>query len=162
MDPTTWELSILIALLSFLASLLAALYARWVWGEARKTNILALHNHRLEVYRAFQNLRQSLQTQGLGVTEKVVAQFYQASRESKFYFSDENTSELVAKYFDISFQIATEKRKLDRENLDQSTIEDIHTRQDELSKLEQSLFKNTERQLEKELLQAVRRGWLDA
>ena len=96
------------------------------------------------------------------MTEKVVAQFYQASRESKFYFSDENTSELVAKYFDISFQIATEKRKLDRENLDQSTIEDIHTRQDELSKLEQSLFKDTERQLEKELLQAVRRGWLDA
>ena len=154
--------STLIALLPFLAAILAALYARWVWGEARKTNILALHKRRLEVYRAFQKLRQSLQEQGMGLTKQAAAEFYPPAKESKFYFSEERTSDLLAQYCVICLSIADEKRKLERQNLDQMTIERIHARQDELSKLEQSLFSSAEQQIEKELLQAVRRRWFDA
>ena len=156
------DTSSLIAALSFLAALLAALYARWVWSEARRTNLLALHTNRVEVFRAFHRLRQSVQARGVEIEHELVGQFYQFSRESKFYFSEAKTSELLAKYFVACFELAEMSRKLKRSGLAETEREHLHLQQDAMSELEQSLFSETEKQLERELCHAVRRGWLGA
>ena len=162
MNPFSWDPLTWIAMLSLAVAVIAALYAKWVWTEARKTNLLALHVHRLEVFRDFQRLRQSVQEKGMGTTAQAVKEFYQPSRESKFYFSSKKTSELLVQYFNICFSIAEQTRKLDRENLDEQTRLEIESRQDELSKQEQFIYLSAEKLLEKELTQAVRRRWFDA
>ena len=154
--------SSLIATLSFLAALLAALYSRWVWSEARRTNLLALHTNRIAVFRAFHRLRQSVQARGVGIEHDLVDPFYQFARESKFYFSETKTSELLAKYCVACFELAEVSRKLERSGLAEAEREHLHDRQDAMSDLEQSLFSETEKQLESELCHAVRRGWFGA
>ena len=79
-----------IALLAATIGLLAALYARWVWSEARKTNLLALHANRLEVFRAFNSLRQAVQERGASVEEQRVAMFHNPCQEAKFYSASED------------------------------------------------------------------------
>lgn len=155
--PADW-----IAALSFLAALLSALYARWVWGEARRTNLLALHTNRIEVFRAFHKLRQSVQEQSVSVEVQHVAQFFHPSRESKFYFSEAKTSQLLARYFDTCFALAEQSQKLARPHLTEAERKSIYDQQDILSEHEQSLFSETEKQLEKELCHAVKRRWFHA
>ena len=67
----TFTISNLTALLGVAIALLAALHARVGRGrEAQKTNLLALHANRLEVFRAFNSLRQAVQEQGARVEEQ--------------------------------------------------------------------------------------------
>lgn len=155
--PADW-----IAALSFLVALLSALYARWVWGEARRTNLLALHTNRIEVFRAFHKLRQSVQEQGVSVEVQRVAQFFHPSRESKFYFSEAKTFQLLVRYFDTCFALTEQSQKLARPHLTEAERKSLSDLQDILSEREQSLFSETEKQLEKELCRAVKRRWFHA
>ncbi len=159
MDMAVW-----IAALSFLAAALAALYARWVWSEARRTNLLALHTNRIEVFRAFNELRQAMQERGMGVERERVLPFLHPSRESRFYFSEQKTSQLLVAYFDTCFALAEASTRLnrDRAHLTEAEIKTRHTEQDKLSEQELSLFKAAEKQLEKELYMSVRRRWFCA
>ena len=156
------DISAWIAALSFLAALLAALYARWVWGEARRTNQLALHANRLEVYRAFHRLRQAIQENALGVPAQRVGEFLQLTRESKFYFSDPKTSELIEEYFKMCFDLTQQFRKINRDNLTESERKVIEEVQDRLLTREETIFAEADVQIEKELLRGVRRRWFDA
>src|SRR6266404_9192847 len=145
------DTSSLIAALPIPVALLSALYSRWVWGEARRTNLLALHANRIEVFRAFNSLRQSVQEQGFGIEQERVALFFHPSRESKFYFSEAKTSQLLGQYFDICFALAQQAGKLDRPHLTEPERKLLREEQDGLSTREQSLSGEIEKQLEKEL-----------
>jgi hypothetical protein len=154
MDTSSW-----VAAASLLAALLSALYARWMWGEARRTNFLALHTNRIDVFRAFNSLRQAVQEQGNRVELQRVSAFFHASQESKFYFSEPKTSQLLGQYFDTCFALTEQARKLARPHLTEAERNSIEEQQDILSAQEQALFAETEKQLEKELCGAVRRKW---
>jgi hypothetical protein len=134
---------------------LSALYARWAWGEARRANLLTLHVHRLDVFRAFNSLRQSVQEQPLNIQPERVATFYNPSQEAKFYFSEAKTSQLLSKYFDTCWELA----KVARKPGSPRRTEGEQKKQDELLKSEDSLYKETAKQLEKELRCAVTRQW---
>ena len=156
MDMAVW-----IAALSFLVAALSALYARRVWSEARRTNLLALHTNRIEVFRAFNNLRHAIQELGMSIERERVLPFLHPSRESRFYFSEQKTSQLLIEYFDTCFALADVSTKLnrDRAHLTEAEIKTRYTEQDKLSEQEQSLFKAAEKQLEKELYMSVTRRW---
>ena len=151
----TFTISNLIALLVVAIALLAALHARWTWAEARKTNLLALHANRLEVFRAFNSLRQAVQEQGAGVEEQRVAMFHNPCEEAKFYFSEAKTSQLLSQYFDTCWALARIARKPNAPPLTEAEQRE----QDRLLAQEESLHTATKMQLETELCRAVRRPW---
>ena len=158
MDSNT---STLFVVGSFLVAILAALYARWVWGEAHRTNLLALHTHRMEVFRAFHRLRQSVQAEGIGVTKQMVGEFLGPARESRFYISEAKTSVLLNEYYEICFSFTEQSRKLGRSDLSDVIRKGLQDEQDRLSEKEQEVSSAAEAQVEKELLQGVRRRWFD-
>jgi hypothetical protein len=145
----------LIALLGAAIGLLAAVYAGYVWREAQRTNLLALHVNRLDVFRAFNSLRQAVQEQGANIEEQRVAMFFNPSQEAKFYFSKERTCQLLAQYFDTCWALARLARKPDVPPL----TEAVRKEQDRLLAQEESLHTATKTQLERELCRAVRRRW---
>ena len=145
--------------IAFLVALLSALYARWVWAEARTTNLLSLHANRMKFFRAFLRLRQLVQMQGLGIKINDVKRFYYLAVESKFYFSEDKSSKLLGQYFEVCFSLAEESYKSSRGELTDSQRDEIERRQDELSDQEQSLFSETQQRLEKELCLVSRRKW---
>jgi len=148
----------LIVILSFLGAVLAALYARWAWYEAKRTNELSVHSNRMEIYRALHNLRFSVQTHGAGIEAHHVAPFFHPSREARFYFSNTETSQKLAEYFDTCFDRIQCTRKLSRSNLSDADIQKLHDEQDFLVEREQTLFREAEKQVEKELYGAVKPG----
>jgi hypothetical protein len=149
-----------IAVIAVLVALLTALYTRWVWNEARTTNLLALHVNRLEVYRAFNSLRQAVQERGVNIAPQHVALFYNPSQEAKFYFSEPRTSKLLRDYFDTCWKLTEQARKLDRTPLPEAERAHLHEEQDRLSRLEESQYAETKDQIEKELCHAVtRKSW---
>lgn len=149
-------MSDVIAFLCFLCAGLAALYARWAWGEARRANELSVHSNRMNIYRALHNLRFSVQAYGVTIELKHVSAFYHPAREARFYFSKAETSQKLSEYFDVCFDLAECTRKLRRPNLLDIDIKRIHDKQDELSDLEQSLFREAEKNVEEELYGAVK------
>lgn len=149
-------MSDVIAFLSFLGALLAALYARWAWGEARRANELSVHSNRMDIYRALHNLRFAVQAKGVSIESKHVFPFYHPSREARFYFSKAETSQKLSEYFDVCFELAECTRKLSQPNLPDTDIEKIRNKQDELSDQEQSLFRENEKNVEDELYGAVK------
>ena len=154
MDTSSW-----LAALSGFTALLSALYARWTWGEARKANLLALHSNRIEVFRAFNSLRQAVQEQGLSIERQHVLRFLHPSHESKFYFAEAKTSELLVQYFDTCFALTEQANKFSRSFQVDADRQLLESEQDKLSEQEQSLFNEAKQQLEKELYHAVRRKW---
>ena len=147
----------LLALLSFLGAVLAALYARWTWYEAHKANDLAVHSNRVEIYRALNDLRYAVQSKGVGVKTSDVVPFFRPSKEARFYFSNQETSKKLTEYFDTCFALAECSRKLERPNISQDQRAEIQREQDKFSGLEESLFPEVVRLVEEELSNAVKR-----
>lgn len=157
MDIPLW-----ISILSLLIAFLAALYSRWVWSEAKRTNLLALHANRMDVFRGFNALRQAVLQQGTSIEKKHVAPFYHHSREARFYFSKPETAELLREYYDVCFYLADASIKLDRHSISDAERVERQAKQDKLVDDEQKIFLMAEKAIENELLQPVRRKWLSA
>ena len=58
------QITDLVATAAFLTSILAALYARSAWVEARRANNISFHNNRIEIFRALCTLRNAVQVKG--------------------------------------------------------------------------------------------------
>lgn len=151
-------MSDLIAFLSLLVAVLAALYARWAWGEARRANEISVHSNRMKIYCALHNLRFAVQTKGIRIEAQHVAPFYHPSREARFYFSNADTSQKLVEYFDVCFGLTECTRKLSRPNLSDADIKKLQDEQDALSDQEQTLFRAAEKNVEEELYGTVRRS----
>ena len=150
------DLALGLTLISLLVAALAALYARWVWAEARRTNQLGLHAHRLEVFRSLRQLRQSIQEQGLHVAKNDVRAFLDSAYEARFFFSEARTAQLLHEYHKICFALTEQHRKLSRENLSNVERQSLQDEQDRLSSREEEVYSAAESQVEGELMKAVR------
>jgi hypothetical protein len=148
----------LIEFILVFVAILAALYARWAWSEARRANEIAVHSNRMDIYRALHNLRFLVQSKGIMIEAQHVAPFFHPSREARFYFSNTDTSQNLVEYFDVCFGLAECTRKLSRSNLSETDIKKLRDEQDALAEREETLFREAEKRVEEELYGAVRRG----
>ena len=149
------DLTLGVTLISTLIAALAALYARWVWSEARRTNQLGLHARRIEVLRSLRQLRQSVQVQGLHVTKTDVRIFLDSAYEAKFFFSEPRTVQLLDEYYKICFSLTEQRRMLSRETLTDDKRQALEAEQDRLSCCEEAVYPAAESQVEGEIMQAV-------
>lgn len=140
----------LIALGSFLAACLAALYARWVWREARKTNDIALHERKLQVYKAFEALRFAMFAKADSIGHADTAGFYSHSRDSEFYFTPE-VYEKLRQYFDTCFQLAELNRKKATRKSMGHELADLYKEQDRLLSQEADLSKEIDAELRSDI-----------
>ena len=141
MDISTW-----VAALSFLAALLAAIYARWASFEAKRSNDLAFHTNKIEIYKDFFELKHAILQRDENINYKDTAKFYFSYLYSEFFFSP-GTHCKIKEYFDICFKIAGKPIELSELN--------------ELKKKESELVKEVEQLIKAELKVAVkRRSWL--
>lgn len=81
------ELSDTISIASFLAAILAALYARWSANAARHQNDIALHGERLRVYRGVLAYVGKIAGQGPSIKENDVWAFDEWVQLSEFYYN---------------------------------------------------------------------------
>jgi len=89
------ETNTLIALGSFLAALLAALYARWAATAARRQNEIAIHNEKLKIYKAFLDFRSKLTARGDDVPERdLYLELFPHVQLAQFYYTDAASAEL--------------------------------------------------------------------
>lgn len=141
MDLSAW-----LAVLSFLAALLAALYARWASFEARRSNEQAFHTNRIEIYKEFLALKYAILQRGDAVDHEDTRKFFYPHLYSEFFFSSA-THEKIKRYFDVCFQMAD--KSLENDDLAK------------LKKEERDLVGDVETLIKKELKVAVgRRNWL--
>ena len=90
MDMSNW-----IALLSFLAALLAALYARWAATAARRQNEIAIHNEKLKIFKAVLDFRSKLTAYGTDVPERdLYLELFPHVQLAEFYYDDVTTATL--------------------------------------------------------------------
>lgn len=144
------NISDLIALGSFLVALLAAVYARWAWREARRANDIAAHAKRMEIYKAFDALRFAMVQKADSISHEDVGRFYFPSRDSEFYFSPD-VHDKVRKYFEICFGLAEWNSKKTRRNPTGDELHQLHKGQDRLLSEEAALSKEIDAVLRGEL-----------
>lgn len=141
MDTSTW-----IASLSFLVALLAAIYARWASFEAKRSNDLAFHTNKIEIYKEFLALKYAILQREENISYEDTKKFYFSHLYSEFFFS-EQTHNKIKQYFDTCFDIAGKPINA--------------SRLDELKKKEKELVAEVEQMIKSELKIAVkRRNWL--
>ena len=111
MDTSTW-----IATLSFLVALLAAIYARWASFEAKRSNDLAFHTNKIEIYKEFLVLKYAILQREENISYEDTKKFYFSHLYSEFFFS-EQTHNKIKQYFDTCFDIAG--KPIDASRLDE-------------------------------------------
>jgi hypothetical protein len=79
MDTSTW-----IATLSFLVALLAAIYARWASFEAKRSNDLAFHTNKIEIYKEFLVLKYAILQREENISYEDTKKFYFSHLYSEF------------------------------------------------------------------------------
>jgi len=99
------ELTDIIALVAALVAGLSALYARWAWAEAKRTNEISLSGHKKEIYDAFFELKMHMQKQAEFAELSEVSKFYYPSRNAQLYFS-KSLAEKISKYYEACFWVA--------------------------------------------------------
>lgn len=104
------ETSDVIAILAMLVAGLSALYARWAWREARRSNDISLSANKKEIYDAFFELKMHMQQKSVFAELSEVSKFYYPSRNARFYLP-KTLAEKVSKYFEACFSIADTNRK---------------------------------------------------
>jgi len=98
------ELSNLVAFGAVFVAGLSALYARWAGRATQRGNEIALHNERLNIYKALLHHRAVLITRGPKYPEEQLWSFYEAVQLSEFYFGI-NEYEKMKRLFDDSTEI---------------------------------------------------------
>lgn len=136
----------LIPVLSFLAALLAALYAKWASNEAKRSNDVAFLTHKIEIYKEFLALKNAVLQRSEGINTADTSKFYFPHIYSEFFYS-ESTHNKIKQYFEICFEIADSSQR--------------EPKVDELKRKERKLVVEVEQLMKSELKAAVkRRSWL--
>ena len=133
MDP-----SIGISIISAIIASASAIYARRTWNEAKLANEIALHVTRKAIYKAFDTMRHVVMQRGELLEVEEIAPFHKSCLDARFYFSEEIADKLK-EYFDVCFQLALCRRKLQRPNIADSRRKTVHKEQDSLWSKERQL-----------------------
>lgn len=104
------ETSDVIAILAFLVAALSALYARWSWREAKKSNQISLLGHKKEIYDAFFELKMHIMQKAQFAEIGEVSKFYYPSKNAKIYLPS-GLAKDIERYYDACFRIADIHRK---------------------------------------------------
>jgi len=99
-----------ISILAFLVATLSALYARWSWREAKKSNQISLLGHKKAIYDAFFELKMHMMQKAVFAEIGEVSKFYYHSKNAKIYLSSSLAKDIET-YFDACFRIADNHRK---------------------------------------------------
>lgn len=94
-----------IALLAMFVAALSALYARWSWKEAVKSNQISLLGHRKEIHDAFFALKTHMLQKSAFAEMQEVSKFYCAAKNAQIYLPDK-LAESIGLYFNTCFLIA--------------------------------------------------------
>ena len=129
----------------------AALFAWLTWAEARRSNELSLHARRLEVYRAVQDLRNVMQSNGISVQTPQVARFSRVLSEAKFCFKKKETSAAIRSYYKACFDLGELNRKISRTNIEVPKRAALQVSQDRALESEEELFKKAVELMENEV-----------
>lgn len=130
----------------------AAAFIAWLtWTEAKRSNRLSLHERRLEVYRAIQDLRFIMQSEGLGVQTSQVVKFLRVISEAKFCFKNKETYQAIHAYFENCLELADLNRKNSRSNIETPERAILEKYQDSALDSDQALYRSAIELLEKEL-----------
>ena len=98
-----------LAVISLLVAVLAAIYARWAWSEAKRANEISLHRNRKEIYDAFFGLKSHMAQYWDLADFSVVTLFCDHSHNAAFYFDKPLALELK-NYYTLCFHIADKSR----------------------------------------------------
>jgi hypothetical protein len=104
-ETVTLNMSDIIAILAALISGLSALYARWAYSEARRSNEITLLSHRKEIFDAFFELKMHMTQRATRAELEQVSKFYYPSRDSAIYFEKELSGKIL-KFYENCFQVA--------------------------------------------------------
>jgi len=140
----TWSETL--SVLAILVAGLSAFYARHSWQEAVKANTISNHERKKEIYKSFDALKFAMLREACGINHQSVGKFYQPSRDSEFYFSEEAHNK-IKRYFHICFELAELNRKKTTTNNDEKEISAIHSTQDALLDEETRLSKEIDEEL---------------
>lgn len=100
----------IIAILAVLVAGLSALYSRWVWQEAKRSNEISLSEHKKEIYDAFCELKMHMQHKAEFAEISEVSKFYSASKKAQLYLSSDLANK-ISKYYESCFWVANTHRR---------------------------------------------------
>lgn len=112
----------IIAIVAALVAGLSALYARWAWSEARRSNEISLSGHRKEIYDAFFEIKMHMQQKAEFAELSEVSKFYYPSRNAGLYLPDRLANQ-ISSYYEACFWVADIHRStgvLTTESMDKS------------------------------------------
>lgn len=104
-DSITLNAAEIIAILATLVSGLSALYARWAYSEAKRSNELTLLGHRKAIFDAFFELKMHITQRAMRSELEQVSNFYYPSRDAAIYF-EKALSEKISKFYEECFKVA--------------------------------------------------------
>lgn len=140
------DITLLIAILSALAALLAAVYARWASVEAKRSNELSLLTNKIEIYKEFLALKYAVQQKAETLTYEDTSKFYLPHLYSEFCFQ-KKVHEKIVEFFDVCFEIA---QKSEDRTTQRSLLERVRT-----------ISKDAEDMIKRELKVAMKkRSWI--
>ncbi len=106
MDTQDW-----FTLLLFFVALLSALYARWTFNEAKKSNLIAIHKHQKEIFDAFVNFRSEFFQLGEQFKDETLFNLAITTFTADFYLS-ESLSNKLKEYSKIAHMINFEYKRI--------------------------------------------------
>lgn len=105
-------------------ALLAALYARYSYSQAKKANQLVFHSIIKPIFTSFEDLRIHMDNNGRYADKETVQRFLPYKRDAEIYF-DKKTYNLVSEYYSACFHIADMKLSRTNNKLTQEQISQL-------------------------------------
>lgn len=99
------KLAIAISIIALLVSGLSALYSRWTWKVAKKSNFISLLPKREEIYEALKQLHYHVSRVGTSVEFPEVARLYVYKGAAAIYYP-EMISKKLEQYLDTCYNLA--------------------------------------------------------
>jgi hypothetical protein len=125
METSSW-----IALASFFAALLAALYSRWSATAARRQNEISIHHEKLKIFKALLDFRTKLVGRGASIPEQdLTLELYPHVQLAEFYYGDATNAELNKLYTCASEMVAY--RQVADSTRDKDAISKMHAQLEE-------------------------------
>jgi len=81
----TFTLSETIAIIAALITLLSALYARWSWKQAKRSNEINTLQHKIDIYDAYHSLKMYMTQKAEFAEIEEVTKFYYPLRSAEYY-----------------------------------------------------------------------------
>ena len=147
----TLSSSDIIAVLAGLIAGLSALYARWAWKEANRSNELSLLSHRKEIFDALYELNQHIVQKGQFAVSEEVTKFFTHSRNSSYYFNNHIAGQ-ISDYYDLCFKVA------DLAKLHSPMYPSENEERSEALKKSRNLYPEIEKEIRKVIGKAIQNG----